>query len=138
VVEFNCRFGDPETQCLLPRIDEDLVEVLIAAADGRLEDRPLSISPEPCVAVVLAAAGYPGPPRAGDPIEGLDEAAAAGVEVLHAGTAADGDGRIVTSGGRVLAVAARGADVAAARRRAYDGAELIRFDGRQMRTDIGR
>jgi phosphoribosylamine--glycine ligase len=138
VIEFNCRFGDPETQCLLPRIDEDLVDVLIAAADGRMEDRPLRISPEPCVAVVLAADGYPGPPRGGDPIDGLDDAAAAGVEVLHAGTATDADGRIVTAGGRVLAVAARGADVDAARRRAYDGAALIRFAGSQMRTDIGR
>jgi len=137
VVEFNTRFGDPETQCLLPRIDEDLVEALIAAADGRLDDRPLRLSPDPCVAVVLAAAGYPGTPRSGDPIEGLDEAAALGVEVLHAGTAANGDGRIVTAGGRVLAVAARGVDVATARDRAYAGAERIRFDGRQMRTDIG-
>jgi phosphoribosylamine--glycine ligase len=137
VVEFNTRFGDPETQCLLPRIDEDLVETLIAAADGRLEDRPLRLSPEPCVAVVLAAAGYPGTPRSGDPIDGLDDAAALGVEVLHAGTAANGDGRIVTAGGRVLAVAARGVDVATARDRAYAGAERIRFDGRQMRTDIG-
>jgi phosphoribosylamine--glycine ligase len=137
VVEFNTRFGDPETQCLLPRIDEDLVEVLIAAADGRLDDRPLRLSDEPCVAVVLAAAGYPGTPRSGDPLEGLDEAAALGVEVLHAGTSANGDGRIVTAGGRVLAVAARGADVAAARHNAYAAAERIRFDGRQMRTDIG-
>jgi phosphoribosylamine--glycine ligase len=137
VVEFNTRFGDPETQCLLPRIDEDLVEVLIAAADGRLEDRPLRLSDEPCVAVVLAAAGYPGTPRSGDAIAGLDDAAALGVEVLHAGTAGNGDGGIVTAGGRVLAVAARGADVAAARRNAYAGAELIRFEGRQMRTDIG-
>ena len=137
VVEFNTRFGDPETQCLLPRIDEDLVEVLIAAADGRLEDRPLRLSLEPCVAVVLAAAGYPGTPRGGDAIDGLDEAAALGVEVLHAGTTTNGDGRIVTAGGRVLAVAARGADVAAARSHAYAGAERIRFDGRQMRTDIG-
>jgi phosphoribosylamine--glycine ligase len=86
---------------------------------------------------VLAAAGYPGTPRSGDPIEGLDAAAALGVEVLHAGTAANGDGRIVTAGGRVLAVAARGVDVATARDRAYAGAERIRFDGRQMRTDIG-
>jgi phosphoribosylamine--glycine ligase len=137
VIEFNCRFGDPETQCLLPRIDEDLVEVMIAAADGSLEERPLRLAPEPCVAIVLAAVGYPGTPRAGDVIDGLDEAAATGVEVLHAGTDTDGDGRIVTAGGRVLAVAARGADVATARERAYAGARLIRFAGRQMRSDIG-
>jgi phosphoribosylamine--glycine ligase len=137
VVEFNCRFGDPETQCLLPRVDEDLVEVLIAAADGRLPDRPLRLSPEPCVAVVLAAGGYPGTPRSGDPIQGLDAAAAAGVEVLHAGTATDAAGRLVTAGGRVLAVAARGSDMTDARRRAYSGAALVTFEGSHMRTDIG-
>ena len=137
VIEFNCRFGDPETQCLLPRVDEDLVEVLVAAADGALDERPLRLSPEPCVAVVMAASGYPGTPRAGDVIGGLDAASATGADVLHAGTASDGDGQIVTAGGRVLAVAARGADVASARRRAYAGADLIHFDGRQMRRDIG-
>lgn len=137
VIEFNCRFGDPETQCLLPRVDEDLVEVLIAAADGALDERPLRLSAEPCVAVVMAAAGYPGTPRSGDVIDGLDDASASGAQVLHAGTATDGDGQIVTAGGRVLAVAARGIDVAAARQGAYAGADLIHFDGRQMRRDIG-
>ena len=137
VIEFNCRFGDPETQCLLPRVDEDLVEVLVAAADGALQERPLRLSPEPCVAVVLAAYGYPGEPRAGDVIEGLDAASATGAQVLHAGTATDASGNIVTSGGRVLAVAARGPDVHTARQRAYTGADLIQFDGRQLRRDIG-
>ena len=137
VIEFNCRFGDPETQCLLPRVDEDVMEVLIAAAGGRLDERPLRLSPDPCVAVVLAAHGYPGTPRSGDVIEGLDTASATGAQVLHAGTSADADGRIVTAGGRVLAVAARGPDVHTARQRAYAGADLIHFDGRQLRRDIG-
>ena len=137
VIEFNCRFGDPETQCLLPRVDEDVIEVLIAAADGTLDERPLRLSPEPCVAVVLAANGYPGAPRAGDVIDGLDAASATGAQVLHAGTATDADGNLVTAGGRVLAVAARGPDVHTARQRAYAGADLIHFDGRQLRRDIG-
>lgn len=136
VIEFNARFGDPETQCLLPRLDEDLVAVLTAAADGALEDRPLRVSADACVAVVLAAADYPGTPRVGDTITGLDEATAAGCQVLHAGTAAR-DGAIVTAGGRVLAVAARATDVAAARAKAYTGVDLIHFDGRQVRRDIG-
>ena len=88
------------------------------------------------VAVVLAAAGYPGTPRAGDVISGLDEAAASGAEVYHAGTAPAQGGTIVTAGGRVLAVSARGGDVAEARERAYAAADLIAFDGRQMRRDI--
>ena len=137
VIEFNCRFGDPETQCLLPRVEEDLVEVLVAVADGALEERPLRLSPEPCVAIVLAAQGYPGAPRAGDIIDGLDAASATGAQVLHAGTATDTDGNLVTAGGRVLAVAARGPDVHTARQRAYAGADLIHFKGRQVRRDIG-
>ncbi len=137
VIEFNVRFGDPETQCILPRVDEDVVEVLTSAARGELEERALALSDDPCVAVILAAAGYPGTPRSGDVITGLDEATAAGCQVLHAGTAADADGAIVTSGGRVLAVAARGSDLDAARDLAYRGADLITFDGRQMRRDIG-
>jgi phosphoribosylamine--glycine ligase len=138
VIEFNCRFGDPETQCLLPRVEDDLVEVLVAAADGALQERPLRLSAEPCVAVVLAAHGYPGAPRAGDVIAGLDAASATGAQVLHAGTATDADGNVVTAGGRVLAVAARGPDVDTARQRAYAGADLIHFDGRQLRRDIGQ
>ncbi len=137
VIEFNVRFGDPETQCILPRIDEDVVAVLTSAARGELEERALALSDDPCVAVILAAAGYPGTPRSGDVITGLDEATAAGCQVLHAGTAADAAGAIVTSGGRVLAVAARGTDLDTARSLAYRGADLIHFDGRQMRRDIG-
>jgi phosphoribosylamine---glycine ligase len=136
VLEFNVRFGDPEAQAVLPRLGEDLLELLGAAAAGRLPENPPRPSPDACVAVVLASAGYPAAPRAGDRIEGLDEAAAAGAEVFHAGTALDSGGRLVTAGGRVLAVAARGDGVEEARVRAYEAAERVRFDGRQMRRDI--
>jgi phosphoribosylamine--glycine ligase len=137
VLEFNVRFGDPETQALLPRVEDDLVALLLAATHGTLPERPVAVSNDACVAVVLAAAGYPGTPRLGDPIDGLDEAEAAGVEVFHAGTARDAQGRIVTAGGRVLSIAARGPSLAAARERAYAAAERVRFAGRQLRRDIG-
>jgi phosphoribosylamine--glycine ligase len=136
VLEFNARFGDPETQALLPRLADDLLELLTAAADGTLPDRPAAVRPGAAVAVVLASEGYPGTPRTGDPIEGLEEAAALGAEVYHAGTAPGPDGTILTAGGRVLAVCALGDDVADARARAYAAAEPVRWPGRQMRTDI--
>jgi phosphoribosylamine--glycine ligase len=136
VLEFNVRFGDPETQALLPRWEDDALEVLTAAAEGRLEEGPVRVNEGAAVAVVLAAAGYPGTPRAGDAIAGLEEAAAAGADVYHAGTAPGPGGTIVTAGGRVLAVSARGDDVADARERAYAAAELVTFEGRQMRRDI--
>jgi phosphoribosylamine--glycine ligase len=136
VLEFNTRFGDPETQALLPRLDDDLLALLSAATDGELPDGPVRVTGGAAVAVVLAAHGYPGAPREGDVIEGLEEAAATGAEVYHAGTAPGPGGTIVTAGGRVLAVSARGDSVADARARAYAAAELVRFDGRQMRGDI--
>jgi phosphoribosylamine--glycine ligase len=136
VLEFNTRFGDPETQALLPRLDEDLLALLTAAADGELEDRPVRVNDGAAVSVVLAAHGYPASPRTGDVISGLDEAAAAGAEVYHAGTAPGEGGTIVTAGGRVLAVSARGDGVEDARAKAYAAADLIAFDGRQMRRDI--
>jgi phosphoribosylamine--glycine ligase len=136
VLEFNTRFGDPETQALLPRLDEDLLALLTAAADGELEDRPVRVNDGAAVSVVLAAHGYPASPRTGDVISGLDEAAATGAEVYHAGTAPGPDGTIVTSGGRVLAVSARGDSVEDARTKAYAAAELITFEGKQMRRDI--
>lgn len=136
VVEFNTRFGDPETQALLPRLDEDLLPLLRSAADGTLEDRPVQVNDGAAVAVVLAAHGYPGTPRQGDVIDGLAAAAAAGAEVYHAGTAPGPGGTIVTAGGRVLAVSARGDSVPQARATAYAAAELITFEGRQMRGDI--
>jgi phosphoribosylamine--glycine ligase len=136
VLEFNTRFGDPETQALLPRLGEDALELLTAAADGVLPDRAVRVSAGAAVAVVLASEGYPGTPRTGDAIDGLEEAARMGAEVYHAGTAHGPDGSIVTAGGRVLAVCARGDNVAEARRSAYAAAERITFRGRQMRGDI--
>ncbi len=136
VLEFNVRFGDPETQALLPRVDGDLGEVLLAAAAGGLADRPVSVAPGASVAVVLAAANYPGDPRTGDVITGIADAQATGAEVFQAGTALNAEGQLVTNGGRVLAVQALGDDVEQARGRAYAAAELIRFDGMQMRRDI--
>ncbi len=136
VLEFNVRFGDPETQALLPRLADDALEFLGNAARGDVPDRPVAVHPDPCVAVVLAAAGYPGAPRQGDVISGLDQAAALGAEVYHAGTRRDEAGQIVTGGGRVLAVAQRGATVAEARARTYAAAELITWEGMQMRRDI--
>jgi len=136
VLEFNARFGDPETQALLPRLEEDALALLDAAAEGDLPDGPVRVNDGAAVAVVLAAEGYPGTPRTGDPIEGLAAAEALGADVYHAGTAEGPGGSIVTAGGRVLAVSARGDDVADARRRAYAAAEPVRFRGRQMRSDI--
>jgi phosphoribosylamine--glycine ligase len=136
VLEFNVRFGDPETQALLPRLADDALEMLGAAARGTVPDRPVAIHADPCVAVVLAAAGYPGSPRQGDVISGLGAAAATGAEVYHAGTRTDARGRIVTAGGRVLAVAQRGSTVIEARTKAYAAADLIAWEGMQMRRDI--
>ncbi len=136
VLEFNVRFGDPETQALLPRVTGDLGEVLLAAAAGGLDDAPVSVAPGASVAVVQAAANYPGDPRTGDRITGVAEAQATGAEVFQAGTALDADGALVTAGGRVLAVQALGDDVEQARQRAYAAASLIHFDGMQMRRDI--
>jgi phosphoribosylamine---glycine ligase len=135
VLEFNARFGDPETQSLVPRLDGDLLGALVAAAGGDLEGAELASSDDAAVTVVLAAAGYPERSDAGTTIEGIDEAEAAGALVFHAGTALHG-ARLVTNGGRILGVTGRGATVAEARDRAYAGCERIRFDGVQYRSDI--
>ena len=137
VIEFNVRFGDPETQALLPLLRTPLGSLLYAAATGHLDGiEPLSWHPGAAVSVVLAAAGYPQTPRAGDEITGLTEAAAVdGVDVLQAGTAMR-DGRLVTAGGRVLAVTAVGADLAQARERAYAGVGCISIAGSHVRADI--
>lgn len=136
VVEFNVRFGDPETQALIPRLRSDFGELCLACAAGDLSGTKLDWSPEACVSVVLASGGYPGDHTTGLEIRGLDAASArSGVHVFHAGTAAD-NGRIVTSGGRVLAVSALGSTFAEARARAYDAAHLIEFEGKHARTDI--
>jgi phosphoribosylamine---glycine ligase len=134
VLEYNCRFGDPETQAVLPRLRSDLLELLEAAAvPGGLAGLEPDWSSDWAVTVVLASRGYPESASKGDAISGLDQVD--GVEVLHAGTAAR-DGRIVTAGGRVLNVTALGATPGEARDRAYEAAGRIEFDGRQMRTDI--
>jgi len=138
VVEFNARFGDPEIQAVLTRLTTPLAGVLLAAATGRLGALPaLEWSEGAAVNVVVASAGYPESPRSGDVITGIDAAEAVpDVHVLHAGTALDADGALVTAGGRVLSVVGRGADLAAARAAAYAAVERIAFDGAHHRTDI--
>ena len=138
VVEFNARFGDPETQSVLARLATPLSEVLLAAARGRLAGlEPLRWRPEASVTVVVASEGYPGSARSGDPITGIEDAEAlAGVHVLHAGTGLSETGELVSAGGRVLSVVALGADLADARRRAYEGVAKIDLKGSHHRTDI--
>jgi phosphoribosylamine--glycine ligase len=137
VLEFNARFGDPETQAILPRLRSDLLELLDhAARPGGLDGAAIDWSPDWAVTVVLASAGYPESSRSGDVIEGLDEAEAAGAEVTHAGTALDADGAVVTAGGRVLNVTALGSSPSDARDHAYAAARQISFEGMQMRNDI--
>ena len=138
VIEFNVRFGDPEAQVVLPMLDEDLSLLLMAAAQGKLPDRPARFRNEPHVGVVLAAGGYPDTPESGKVISGLDAAAAEpGALVFHAGTA-ERNGEIVTAGGRVLTVVGRAPSHREAIDLAYRAAAHIRFDGLQMRRDIGR
>lgn len=139
VIEFNCRFGDPEVQALVPRIDGDLVPVLLACAEGRLKEIDLKWKPETCVCIVAASGGYPGNYEKGIPIEELPEdrvTISPDTIVFHAGTKLD-DGKVVTSGGRVLGVTARGADLQAARSKAYAALKSISFEGMHFRSDIG-
>jgi len=138
VLEFNCRFGDPETQAVVPRLESDLAELFLACTEGNLSDYKPIWSPDACVVVVAASGGYPGEYRTGVPIAGLDAATAVdGVEVFHAGTARK-SGEIVTAGGRVLAVSARAESLDAARRRAYEAVGKISFDGMHYRKDIAK
>jgi phosphoribosylamine--glycine ligase len=135
VLEFNVRFGDPETQAIVPRIEGDLLEALASAANGELEDVKLDVSDEACVTVVLAAGDYPASSDKGSPISGIAEAEATGAVVFHAGTAMRGEA-LVTSGGRVLNVSALGPTIEAARERAYAACEKISWEGMRYRTDI--
>ncbi|MGN1326335.1 MAG: phosphoribosylamine--glycine ligase [Candidatus Spyradenecus sp.] len=135
VLEFNCRFGDPETEVVLPSVASDLLPVLLACAEGRLESGMVQMRPEAAVTVVMAAPGYPGSYPKGLAISGLDAAAAAGCTVFHAGTALR-DGQVVTAGGRVLTVTAFGADLRAAVAKAYEGVGQIAFEGAHYRRDI--
>jgi phosphoribosylamine--glycine ligase len=138
VVEFNCRFGDPECQAILPRLDDDILPVLDAVARGRGLPASIRWRSEASVCVVLASRGYPAAPKVGDAISGLDDAGALpGVNVFHAGTARR-DGSLVTAGGRVLGVQALGPDIRSAIARAYEAVDRIRFDGMQWRRDIGQ
>ena len=138
VVEFNARFGDPETQALLPLLDSSLAALLHGAATGTLGEVGLPVWRDgAAVTVVVAAHGYPVSPRTGDRITGVETAQAIeGVDVIHAGTAWDASGDLVTAGGRVLTITAVGADLPQARQRAYDGVAQIGIDGSQFRTDI--
>jgi phosphoribosylamine--glycine ligase len=135
VLEFNCRFGDPETQSIVPRLEGDLFESLAAAAAGELGDAELSAGDDAAVTVVLAGGGYPQQADSGGPIEGIAEAEAGGALVFHAGTAVR-NGRLVTNGGRILNVTARGESVAAARATAYAACEQVTFPGMRYRRDI--
>jgi phosphoribosylamine--glycine ligase len=137
VLEFNVRFGDPETQAVLPRLGEDLLPWLMACAKGELEERPLKTYGGSAVAVVLASRGYPESSESGNPISGLADASIMrDTAVFQAGTAI-ANGKVVTAGGRVLAVVARGADADGARAAAYAAANKVSFDGMQRRDDIG-
>ena len=146
VLEFNVRFGDPETQAILPRMKTDLLPLLLSTIDGTLEQRTVEWDQRPSVCVVMASAGYPGVSKTGYPVAGLEKAASRpDVHIFHAGTRREGTagpwagakGQVVTSGGRVLAVTALGNDLADARRKAYDAVKEIRFEGAHCRMDIG-
>ena len=136
-IEFNCRFGDPETQPIMSRLDSDFVGLIQAALARKLDQTRAQWKPQAAVGVVLAAAGYPDSPQKGDEIHGLAEAAAAGSKVFHAGTANNESGAVVTNGSRVLYVVGLGDDVSAAQAAAYRGVDAIRFEGMQYRRDIG-
>jgi phosphoribosylamine--glycine ligase len=137
VIEFNVRFGDPETQPVMLRLDSDLVELIEAAIDGRLHDTEARWLPQPSLGVVMAAANYPDTPRGGDVIHGLDAVLPAGSKVFHAGTALDANDDVITSGGRVLCVCALGDDVGDAQQRAYTALSSIQWEGEFHRNDIG-
>ncbi|MFS8138317.1 MAG: phosphoribosylamine--glycine ligase, partial [Thermomonas sp.] len=137
VIEFNVRFGDPETQPIMLRLQSDLVELVEAAIDARLHEVEAHWNPQPSLGVVMAAANYPETPRSGDVIHGLDSPLPAASKVFHAGTALDPNGNVITSGGRVLCVCALGGDVGDAQQRAYEAMSSIHWDGEFHRHDIG-
>jgi phosphoribosylamine---glycine ligase len=137
VLEFNCRFGDPETQVVVPRMDFDLVDAMEATIDGSLDRLQLRWKRDAAVCVVMAAGGYPGHYERGRVIEGLKEAAKLDkVWVFHAGTRQDASGQVTTDGGRVLGVTALGETIEKAAGRAYEAVQRIRFDGAHFRRDI--
>jgi phosphoribosylamine--glycine ligase len=136
VLEFNGRFGDPETEVLLPRLKSDLLEIMLATSRGSLGEVDVRWSDNAAVSVMLASGGYPGPYETGKPIDGLDDVDD-DVLVFHAGTKRDAEGRLVTNGGRVLAVTAVAPTIGEARDKVYGNIDRIRFDGMQYRRDIG-
>jgi phosphoribosylamine--glycine ligase len=136
VIEFNVRFGDPETQPIMLRLKSDLVDLIDAALDGRLAHTTARWDARPAIGVVMAAGGYPGRVRLGDPVTGLDAVVGGDVKLFHAGTRLDDEGRVVTSGGRVLTVCALGSDIAAARETAYAALDKVRYEGAIWRRDI--
>lgn len=135
VVEFNARFGDPETQVVLPLLKSDLVEIMLACVDGKLAETPVEWEEGAAVSVVMASGGYPGSYEKGKVITGIEAAEAGGALVFHAGTA-EADGALVTSGGRVLNVVGVAGDIRAALAKSYEGVEKIHFDGVHYRKDI--
>jgi phosphoribosylamine---glycine ligase len=138
VLEYNVRFGDPECQALMPRLESDLLELIIAVCEQRLHEVDVRWKPGASCCVVLAADGYPDKPRSGDVITGIEAASALpDVAVYHAGTRRNADGEIVTAGGRILTVSATGQDLEDARRKAYEACDRIEFKGKQFRRDIG-
>ncbi len=137
VLEFNCRFGDPETQVLMPLLESDLVDVLLACVEGRLDEVEIRWKDAYTTGIVMASGGYPGPYAVGEEITGLEDTSPLSNIVFHAGTQQKGD-RLLTAGGRVLAVTALGASLPEARTRAYEGVARIHFDGMQYRRDIGK
>jgi phosphoribosylamine--glycine ligase len=137
VLEFNCRFGDPETQPIMMRLDSDLLEAVEASIEGRVSDGDFRWSQDAAVCVVMASGGYPGTIEVGKKITGIDDAdKVEGVKVFHAGTSVR-DGEFYTAGGRVLGVTARAASLRAAVDRAYEAVDKIKFDGAHYRKDIG-
>lgn len=139
VLEYNARFGDPEAQVVLPRMKNDIIDVMEACVDGRLDEIDLQFEDNAAVCVVLASEGYPVCYEKGYPVQGLEKFAGRDdYYCFHAGTAFDADGRIVTNGGRVLGVTATGNDLKEARAKAYEATEWVQFENKYMRTDIGR
>jgi phosphoribosylamine--glycine ligase len=138
VLEFNVRFGDPETQAILPRLKTDLLDIIEASIDGRIKNLRPRWNPRPCVSVVCASGGYPGPYKKGLPIYGLDKVEKLkDITVFHAGTGKTKDGQYETSGGRVLGVTALGRDTKDAIDKAYQACSLVSFEEMHYRKDIG-
>jgi phosphoribosylamine---glycine ligase len=136
VIEFNCRFGDPETQVVLPRMKDDLLLVMMESIGSGLHRSELKFSGDASLCVVAASGGYPGEYESGLPISGLEEAEKTGAMVFHAGTKPDGN-RVLTAGGRVLNITGTGHELESAARNAYDAVGMIKFDGMHYRRDIG-